>query len=50
MSENFGSDQVETWCFPKGKVIDDVANIRWGDSTRRRGELEWRIKEFLNGF
>jgi hypothetical protein len=31
-------------------VINDVTNIRWGDSTRRRGKLDWRIKEFLNGF
>jgi hypothetical protein len=50
VSKNFDSDQIKTWWFPEGKVINDVTNIRSEDSTRRRGKLEWRIKEFQNGF
>jgi hypothetical protein len=40
MTEDFGSDQVKIWSFPKGKVVDEIDNLRRGDGTRRKGKRE----------
>jgi hypothetical protein len=33
---------MSAWIVPKGKVVDDIDNLRRGDGTRRRGRKESR--------